>query len=318
MIKKSLILLNSISVSVPTTAYTPGSGELKVEVILTINVTPNEDLTNENTVYYQELLYETFSVLTTYYSSSAATKDNFIKVVVYRISKGSLVVDHAVILNSQTTTGQNQVAAATNNLVNGGATLAFGPGQTTPVAAGATTAAIYTAGGINATVTTSTTICDTFNTLNTCPTNQECSMNGNGVPYCAPLKSTDNFPLIVGLGVGIPLFFIVLALIIVLCVYNSKCHKSNSLDEDDDLNRTMPAHEGFFTGAIPGRFNSWNRLADNAFHGHCEYERGAYDNELFRGKDPNVHVKRDLQVLDIKKAKCLSSTQTTASITSVE
>ncbi|CAG2220375.1 unnamed protein product [Mytilus edulis] len=107
-------------------------------------------------------------------------------------------------------------------------------------------------------------------------------------------NNTDNFPLIVGLGVGIPLFFIVLALIIVLCVYNSKRHKSNSLD-DDDLNRTMPAHEGFFTGAISGRFNSWNRPGDSAFHGRWDDESvdsergGAYDNEMFRGKDPYVY-----------------------------
>ncbi|VDI73639.1 Hypothetical predicted protein, partial [Mytilus galloprovincialis] len=281
------------TVSVPTTTYTPVSGELKVEVILTIDVTPTGDLSNENTPYYQELIAETLTVLTIYYNSSAATKDNFIKVVVYTISRGSLVVNHAVILNSTSTTGPNQVAAATNNIVNGGATVTFGAGQTTPVTAGASTAAIYAPGGNNATVTTSTTICGTFNTLNTCPTGQECSIAGNGVPYCAPLKSTDNFPLIVGLGVGIPLFFIVLALIIVLCVYNSKRQKSNSLD-DDDLDRTMPAHEGFFTGALPGRFNSWNRPGDSAFHGRwddesVDSERGAYDNEMFRGKDPYVY-----------------------------
>ncbi|XP_076088892.1 uncharacterized protein LOC143059297 [Mytilus galloprovincialis] len=61
-------------VSVPTTTYTPISGEIKVEVILTISVNPSGDLTNEKTVYYQELLNETFAVMTHYYSSSAATK----------------------------------------------------------------------------------------------------------------------------------------------------------------------------------------------------------------------------------------------------
>ncbi|CAG2200661.1 unnamed protein product [Mytilus edulis] len=113
------------------------------------------------------------------------------------------------------------------------------------------------------------------------------------VPTTTYTPISDNFPLIVGLGVGIPLFFIVLALIIVLCVYNSKRHKSNSLD-DDVLDRTMPAHEGFFTGAIYGRFNSWNRPGDSAFHGRwddesVDSERGAYDNEMFRGKDSYVY-----------------------------
>ncbi|CAG2200663.1 unnamed protein product [Mytilus edulis] len=275
------------TVSVPTTTYTPVSGEIKVEVILTINVTPNDEINNENSAYYQELFNETFIVLTNYYSNSAASKDNFIKIVVYRISKGSLVVNHAVIMNSTSTTGQNQVTAATHNLVNGGATLTI-DNET----AGASTAEIFALGG-HATVTTSTTLCGIFNTMNTCPTGQECSIDGNGVPYCAPIESTDNFPLIVGLGVGIPLFFIVLALIIVLCVYNSKRHKSNSLD-DDDLNRTMPTHEGYFTGSIPSRFNSWNRPGDSAFHDRwddesVDSERGAYDNEMFRGKDIYVY-----------------------------
>ncbi|VDI34080.1 Hypothetical predicted protein [Mytilus galloprovincialis] len=181
-------VINSLSVSVPTTTYTPVSGELKVEVILTINVTPHDEINNENSAYYQELFNATFIVLTNYYSNSAATKDNFIKIVVYRMSKGSLVVNHAVIMNSTSTTGQNQVAAATNNLVNGGATVTIGF-----VTAGATKADIYAPGG-NATVTTSTTICGTFNTLNTCPTGQECSIDGNGVPYCAPIESTVSVP----------------------------------------------------------------------------------------------------------------------------
>ncbi|CAG2231789.1 unnamed protein product [Mytilus edulis] len=176
------------TVSVPTTTYTPVSGELKVEVILTINVTPHDEINNENSAYYQELFNATFIVLTNYYSNSAATKDNFIKIVVYRISKGSLVVNHAVIMNSTSTTGQNQIAAATHNLVNGGATVTIGF-----VTAGATNAVIYAPGG-NATVTTSTTICGIFNSLNTCPTGQDCSIDGNGVPYCAPIESTVSVP----------------------------------------------------------------------------------------------------------------------------
>ena len=44
-----------------------------------------------------------------------------------------------------------------------------------------------------------------------------------------------NFELIVGLGVGIPLFFIIVGLIIVLCVYNNKRKKSK--DMEDDLDR---------------------------------------------------------------------------------
>ena len=52
----------------------------------------------------------------------------------------------------------------------------------------------------------------------------------------------------------------------------------------------MPPDQGFFTGAIPGRFNSWNRPSQY-FNGHwddesVESDRGAYDNEILRSKDP--------------------------------
>ncbi|OPL07279.1 hypothetical protein AM593_10243, partial [Mytilus galloprovincialis] len=116
--------------------------------------------------------------LTTYYSNSAATKDDFNRVILYRISKGSLIANHVVIMNSTSTNVQNNVAAATNNLVKEGATLTIDN-----QAVGASTAAIYAPGG-NATVTKNTTMCGTFYTWNTCPTSQECSIAGNGVPYC--------------------------------------------------------------------------------------------------------------------------------------
>lgn len=61
-------------------------------------------------------------------------------------------MNHTVILNSKTTTGQNHVAAATNNLVNGVDMLTFGAGLTSPAAAGATSAAIHTAGGVKGTL----------------------------------------------------------------------------------------------------------------------------------------------------------------------
>ncbi|VDI59989.1 Hypothetical predicted protein [Mytilus galloprovincialis] len=85
-------------------------------------------------------------------------------------------------------------------------------------------------------------------------------------------STEDYFPLIGGLGLGIPLFFVLLALIICICALNSR-RRSNSLD-DDDFDR--------------------NRPADSAFHGRwddesVDSERGAYDNEMFRGKYPYVY-----------------------------
>ncbi|VDI70012.1 Hypothetical predicted protein [Mytilus galloprovincialis] len=137
----------------------------------------HDEINNENSAYYQELFNATFIVLTNYYSNSAATKDNFIKIVVYRMSHNEFnIYDWA-----------KSGCCCHHNLVNGGATVTIGF-----VTAGATKADIYAPGG-NATITPSTTICGTFNTWITCPTGQECSIDGNGVPYCAPIESTGKF-----------------------------------------------------------------------------------------------------------------------------
>ena len=198
---------------------------------------------------------------------------------------GSLIADHAVVSNQ--TNSQHNVIAAADKLVNGGATVTI-LGTSYVV-----TSASIASDGKTAVVTKSTTPCRSFNQVVTCPTNQGCAINStNNVPYCAPLQSPDNFELIVGLGVGIPLFFIIVGLIIVLCVYNNKRKKSK--DMEDDIDRTMPADQGLFTGAIPGRCNSWNKQSAYPFNDRCDEisldsDRGAYNNEKYRGKDADVY-----------------------------
>ena len=54
--------------------------------------------------------------------------------------------------------------------------------------------------------------------------------------------------------------------------------------------RTMPAGQGIFTGAIPGRFNSWNKQSAYPFTERwdeisLESDRGANGNEMYSGKD---------------------------------
>jgi len=66
----------------------------------------------------------------------------------------------------------------------------------------------------------------------------------------------------------------------------------------------MPADQGFFTGPIPGRFNSWNRQSADPFNSRWDDEsldsdRGAYDNEMFRGKDTYGKYIVNLNILGI-------------------
>ena len=273
------------TLAVPTTTYAPAQGEYSVRVVLTIDITVTFNLTNTNTPNYKMLLTETSIALKKYYSSQVSLQSIFIKVILYSIKVGSLIADHAVVSNQ--TNSQHNVIAAADKLVNGGATVTI-LGTSYVV-----TSASIASDGKTAVVTKSTTPCRSFNQVVTCPTNQGCAINStNNVPYCAPLQSPDNFELIVGLGVGIPLFFIIVGLIIVLCVYNNKRKKSK--DMEDDIDRTMPADQGLFTGAIPGRCNSWNKQSAYPFNDRCDEisldsDRGAYNNEKYRGKDAYVY-----------------------------
>ena len=214
------------TLAVPTTTYAPEQGEDSVRVVLTIVFNVTFNLTNTNTENYKMLFNETSIALTNYYSSHASLRSIFIKVILYSLKAGSLIADHAVVSNQ--TNSQRNVIAAVDKLVNGRSTVTI-----QNMSAGAASASI-TSGTKKANVDQSTTPCDSFNQVETCPTNQECTINSVNVPYCRPLQSPDNFELILGLGIGIPLFFIIVGLIIVLCVYNNKRKKSKDLEDDLD------------------------------------------------------------------------------------
>ena len=173
------------------------------------------------------LFNKTSIALTNYYSNHVSLSSIFIKVILYSLKVGSLIADHAVVSNQ--TNSHPNVIAAVDNLVNGGSTVMI-----QGVSAGAASASI-TSGTNIANVSQSTTACSSFNQVFDCPTNQGCAINStNNVPYCAPLQSTDNFELIVVLGVGITLFFIIVGLIIVLCVYNNKRKKTKDMEDELD------------------------------------------------------------------------------------
>ena len=63
---------------------------------------------------------------------------------------------------------------------------------------------------------------------------------------------------------------------------------------EDDLDRTMPAGQGIFTGAIPCRFNSWNKQSAYPFTPRwdeisLESDKGANGDEMYSGKDAYVY-----------------------------
>ena len=68
--------------------------------------------------------------------------------------------------------------------------------------------------------------------------------------------------------------------------------------------RTMPADQGIFTSAIPRRFNSWNKQSAYPFNGRwdeisLESDKGANENEMFRGKDAYGKYIVNLNILGI-------------------
>jgi hypothetical protein len=68
--------------------------------------------------------------------------------------------------------------------------------------------------------------------------------------------------------------------------------------------RTMPADQVLFTDVIPGRFNSWNKQSAYPFNDRydeisLDSDRGAYNNEKFRGKDAYGKYIVNLNILGI-------------------
>ncbi|XP_052712605.1 uncharacterized protein LOC128186752 isoform X2 [Crassostrea angulata] len=129
----------------------------------------------------------------------------FIRVIILVIRRGSTVVEHEVTMNK---------TEANQDLVESLFSLSGGESKIKYKNEILTTSSVVVsdASGKQQVITTSSSKCDVYVINNPCGRDKKC-VEDNTTPYCKQIvDSSDNFRLIVGLGVGISLF--VLAVLI--------------------------------------------------------------------------------------------------------
>ncbi|XP_070175505.1 uncharacterized protein [Littorina saxatilis] len=175
-------------------------------LILTFDMTNTSSLDDVTSPYYINLTASIRNALLLFFRINIGAP--FHDVIVVSLRPGSLVAETQLQIDAnQTDNSEGYAAKGIEDLLTAGSLTING--TDTPI----TTAQVN-----GTTLSQNTSLCDAFKALYTCPDTQVCRADSSGVPSCSTVES-DNYTLIIGLGVGLPVFFIV-AIIIAVLIYN--------------------------------------------------------------------------------------------------
>ncbi|GFO24162.1 fibrillin-1 [Plakobranchus ocellatus] len=132
-----------------------------------------------------------------------------LSVTVFGFRQGSVIADATVAINRLYSDNPPSDAASLIHSLNNAGSLTIGQQQISIDA--------VTVGSETSELSSSASKCDVFNQLTTCQDSYACS-EVNGTVACREVDDDSNYDLIIGLGVGIPLFFI-LATVVAVLVY---------------------------------------------------------------------------------------------------
>ncbi|XP_052721310.1 uncharacterized protein LOC128192563 [Crassostrea angulata] len=107
----------------------------------------------------------------------------------------------------------------------------------------------------NITFNASSSLCEAFQFLNTCPKCKE----SFGLPTCVALETIDHSNLIIGLGIGIPLLLALIAIAIIFIVYWKRNAGKNNPEDNSDNDRSPEGSE-VFRSRLPLRYGGWGPL----------------------------------------------------------
>ncbi|XP_061188943.1 adhesion G protein-coupled receptor E5-like [Saccostrea echinata] len=219
--------------------YTPESTELKIGVVVTFNETI--DLSD-----YDDAKKEMKIALTNYYKEKIK---GFIKVVILVMREGSTVVEHEIVTN-KTEKAQQDTALAVVSLSNGENKVEY-KNQTLSTT-------LVTVEDKN--ITSSNSKCDVYIINFPCDAGEQCIESGDSV-YCSKIADdNDEFKLIVGLGVGIPLLFIAVLILAIICVYWRRRQDDDSSNlSEDEFGIAYGSPGSYFPSVIPTKIDSWGR-----------------------------------------------------------
>lgn len=211
----------------------------------------------------------------------------FIRVIILVIRRGSTVVEHEVTMNKTEEANQDLVEAVFS-LSDGESKIKYKNEILTT-----SSVAVSDASGKQQVITTSSSKCDVYVINNPCGENKKC-VEDNTTPYCKQIvDASDNFQLIVGLGVGISLF--VLAVLIgTITVYFVR-GKPNPvvLSNNDYIENTYSEGDMYIVMGRLTKVDSLDRYGSEFSHwsGHRgERGRGDFDDASRTRESCSTHV----------------------------
>ncbi|KAL8624629.1 hypothetical protein ACOMHN_045164 [Nucella lapillus] len=227
---------------------------LNFSVVVTLGYTPAESLDNSTSPYYLELSDTIRAWLRKFYK--AALGDSFVDVVIKELRNGSVIVTSEVKVDRNGTDNPGGVVVkATKELLDSKVSI---DGSNVSVASVTLN---------QAALTQNSSLCAAYTALTPCNSTQKCTVHSTtGLPYCREEKKeeeAEDLDLVIGLSVGIPLFFVAV-LVIAAIVYIHIRRRRNKTYLDDAASEQTGS---VFAGKLPtmGQFDVRGvyRPADN-------------------------------------------------------
>ncbi|KAL4229260.1 Mucin-4 [Mactra antiquata] len=237
----------------PTTAVPVLTGQISIQIYLALNysVPSSSDLNVIATFqYYASELRST--LLNFFITEMGAYIDD---IVIGTLVEGSIKSNLTVVMSDSVEAAQN-FATSLYNLQSGSSTLQIFNQDVT--------AQELSVDGNIIDFTTSSrksVLCTAFLEArgDKCGSNSECVIV-SGIPTCQPIKTSDNFGLVIGLGVGIPLFLIGALIVGVVIIYAIKSRRRRRY-YTEDMDRGS-FNNGFFPHMMPTKISTWGRRTD--------------------------------------------------------
>ncbi|KAL8615010.1 hypothetical protein ACOMHN_051871 [Nucella lapillus] len=208
--------------------------------IVTFGFTPTQSLADPSTKYYIDLLNSIQAALTDFFSNSVGNA--FHAVIVLNLQPGSVKATVELQIDASKTDNPKGLAAkAYDEMLNAGTLVVNG-----------TQRSVSSVAINNVTLTGPNSVCEVFFTITSCHGADVCQVT-NGVPSC---RTKSNNDLIIGLGVGIPLFFIVVIVVgalIYMCIKKRRQPFAASEQRPDALEHRFPS---IFAGQLATK-GSW-------------------------------------------------------------
>ncbi|XP_053372749.1 uncharacterized protein LOC123561027 [Mercenaria mercenaria] len=226
----------------PPTAIPGDAKVVHMELTLNINVADNLNVSKTYEIYLEEVLRE----LTSLYNELLSDAD--ITIIINFIRPGSLIVDFDLVASESVIPS---ISVANAKLASGRRTVNIF-NETADIIA-------MSLNGTNVTVGedfTDELVCELYQaSAEACQPDHICTVSG-GLPVCELREVEDNLTLILSLGLGIPMFLLVVAVIafgVILYHYKrkkgSKGHSLQRYSDNDD-------RSSVFSGSMPIRINT--------------------------------------------------------------